>query len=298
MKNRYPIFAAILGLGVSQLPSVASADVTWVFNSNPANCISTDDPTGNCGNGSNNFASYRTYQGYDGGSAAGTVTVSGWSNTQGSENERLELGQTTHYSGAPNNGGLGVRNADWNSTPSDRDSGESQSPEHAVDNNGRIDYVLFYFNGLAVDLNQVMLGYAPGDADISVLAFTDPGNPTVAGRLASASGEDLTSNGWTVVGNYQVDTSGSSPYVATINAGDIESSYWLISAYNSAFSGFGPSCPTCGMGWKDYFKISALSGHIIPDEPGPGIPAPATLGLIGLGLVGIGYRRRGKKNSA
>ncbi len=294
-RKRYPIFAAMLGLAAVQLPGIANAAVTWTFNS--ANCVSTS-PGGNCGGGDNNFADSRTYQGSGG---AGNVTVTGWANTTGG-NRRLQQGEMAHYGG-----GLGVKNADAGSG----DGGEGSPPEHAVDNDDRFDLVLFDFGTQSVDLSEVALGWFSQDSDLTVLAYTgnlDPTDDTGAHYIGDQeswwnsnadNNETLTSNGWTLIGNHDVDSGPGVPGSQSVNSGDVSSSYWIVSAYNPVFgSNCTPSNSFCQSDYEDYFKISALSGDIIPDDPGPGIPAPATLALIGLGLAGMGYRRRGRKTRA
>jgi len=298
MKNRYPIFAAMLGLAIGHLPGVASAAVSWTFDS--ANCVSTS-PGGNCGTGANNFANTRTYAGSGG---AGNVTVSGWSNTIGGD-QQLEQGDITHYGG-----GLGVRNADYDRGSPPQDPGENFSPEHAVDNDDRFDLVLFDFGTQSVDLSQVAIGWYQQDSDLTVLAYTGNSDPTDSNSAdyigdreawwnsAADNNEDLTSNGWTLIGNHDVDDGPAPTNSQNINVGGIDSSYWIVAAYNEAF---GSSCSPAGIcqsSYADFFKISAVTGDIMDPPPGQGVPVPATLALIALGLAGIGYKQRGKKKAA
>ena len=98
---------------------------------------------------------------------------------------------TAYYSG-----GLGVTSAGETLT----------SPQHAIDNNGAIESVLFSFSdGVAgsttadkVNLSSVSLGYASGDSDFSVYAYTGAGVGDPLGKTYT----NLTSSGWTLIGHY------------------------------------------------------------------------------------------------
>ncbi len=295
-RARRTLIAVAIGLAGAQLPLSSSALVSWTFDS--ASCIATTGPGGSCGPGDGNFSDGRTYAGTGG---AGNVTVTGWANTI-SSNTRLELGQITHFGG-----GLGVRNADA-PAPAGRggDDNEGNPPEHAVDNDQRFDLVLFDFGNQLVDLSQITLGYIDNDSDISVLAYTGSDDPTDGSGIdyigdqeawwlsSTENNETLTSSGWTLIGNHDVDDGPEAPS-QTINAGDVASSYWLVSAFNPVFgSDCTPSNGYCQADYEEFFKILALAGEIVPPHDTPGVPEPATLSMLVLGLGGTGaaYRRR------
>ncbi len=184
---------------------------------------------------------------------------------------------TAYYSG-----GLGVTTA-----------GESTgSPQHAIDNNGAIESVLFSFSdGLAgspaadrVNLSSVQFGYASGDSDFSVYAYTAAGVANPIGKTYT----NLTTNGWALIGHYN---GGSSGGVYAINNA-VYSSYWLVGAYN----GVGGSLSK----GNDYFKLASLTGSKCPSTgslpagctvtpPVVGVPEPGTLLLMSAGLFGL-YR--------
>lgn len=185
---------------------------------------------------------------------------------------------TAYYSG-----GLGVRT-----------SGESTTaPQHAVDNNGAIESVLFSFSdGLAgspaadkVNLNTVSFGYASGDSDFSVYAYTASGVGNPLGKTYS----NLTSNGWTLIGHYAGGSAAGSYGIANV----VYSSYWLVGAYN----GVGGSLSK----GNDYFKLAGLTGNRCPTTPGAlpascistppvgAVPEPGTLLLMAAGMFGL-YR--------
>jgi hypothetical protein len=274
------MLSVMLSAVLASLPLSATALVEWTFNT--TNCQSTSGPSGSCGSGSGNLSDSRTY-----GTSAGTgpdVTVTGWGNTANG-NSQLEQGEITHY-GSSN--GLGVRNADG---PRGSDVNENNPPEHSVDNEERFDFVLFDFNGTDISLSEASLGWFQNDADITVLVYE--GNQDVldtsaahyiGDRELTASTEDLTSNGWSLVGNFDVDANdGSAPYTQSLNT-TASSSYWLIGAYASAFgSGCTPS-GYCQTSYVDYAKILGLAGTT-GGGSNNGVPAPSTLLLMGLGLL-------------
>lgn len=184
---------------------------------------------------------------------------------------------TAYYSG-----GLGVKT-----------NGEYKgSPQHAIDNNGGIESVLFSFSdGVSgspvadkVNLSSVKFGYASGDSDFSVYAYTAAGVANPIGQTYT----NLTSNGWALIGHYN---GGSTGGVYAINNA-VYSSYWLVGAYN----GVGGSLSK----GNDYFKLASLTGGKCPatgskpagctfTPPVSGVPEPGTLLLMSAGLFGL-YR--------
>lgn len=179
---------------------------------------------------------------------------------------------TAYYSG-----GLGVTS-----------SGEvTTSPQHAIDNNGAIESVLFSFaDGVPgasyadkVNLSSVSLGWASGDSDFSVYAFTGAGVANPIGLTYT----NLTSNGWTLIGHYNGGAAGASYSITN----SVYSSYWLVGAYN----GVGGALDKA----DDYFKIASLAGMACPSRTAPGcggvppssVPEPGTILLMSAGLLGL-----------
>jgi len=215
-----------------------------------------------------------------------TATASGWSNTVGSANVLLDSAYITLNGSS----GLGVRNNDCtgfaNCTggTSGRDANEGNSPEHAIDNNGRTDSILFSFTD-KVNLTSFSAGWVSTDSDFSVLAYTGAGNPVT---LAGQSYADLLSNGWSLIGNILAGSStGAHDF-----ANNTYSSYWLIGALNTMVGG------DSSKAGNDYFKLISLAGCTCDNAPpgtpgcstgggGGGVPEPGTLLLMGAGLLGL-----------
>lgn len=244
------VSAALLGLALAGTSLSSQAAIDWYFSSG---CIS------GCGAPFN--GNVREYS-----SAGNSVFASAWSNTGAGSD--LQTQKLYEYSGS----GLGVLNR-----------GESgSSPNHSTDNSGYIDSVLFDFDGKAVTLEQVRIGWKDTDADITLMAYTGVGAPNLAGGYDYAS---LAANGWTHVGDYADLSTGSA---ATVNNGGTvyASSYWLISAFNNQISSTNWSTG------NDFFKLKSVSGSFFtPDNNNP-VPEPGILALMGLAFPLLAWSRR------
>ena len=210
------------------------ADTSWAFT-----C------TTGCGTSSGTAGNTR-----DATSAGITVTASAFSNTGGTSNTLLETAYLSWWNdgdgNAPPTGGLGVTNRDRCTTSGcSGDYNEGSSPEHGVDNNGRWDAVLFEFSE-GINLTDIGLSWYSNDADISVLAYQPdaPGgaayvkpatDPTLVGRTYGGTSTGLLANGWSLVGNY-ADLQTRPNWTADLST-NLVSSYWLVMAYNTVFSG-------------------------------------------------------------
>ncbi len=145
-----------------------------------------------------------------------------------------------------------------------------------MDNQYNKEAILLTFS-TDVSLASFRIGYSSTDSDMSVLRYTGLGNPGLSSRKYS----DLTANSWSVVGNYANVGVGSDVAVAGTS---VQSSYWLISAYNSAFGGSLSNS-------NDFVKLLSIVADV-PTTPPSQAPEPSSLLLMAIGMAGLTALRR------
>ncbi len=167
---------------------------------------------------------------------------------------------------------------------------DTSSPQHAMDNSGARELIAFHFD-TAVALDTIMLGWTQNDADITVMAYKGAGAPSafIGGKTTANLTSGGAGAGWALIEN-SGDADGGSGYGAsgtnitrTVNAGNVTSSWWLISAYSVGYGGGTLDS------LSDYVKILSISSKDVSlvSEPSSVILLSAAL----LGLVTIRRRR-------
>ncbi len=189
-------------------------------------------------------------------------------------------------------------------------SGEtySSAPQHATDNNGNLEGILFSFNK-AVDITSITMGWHE-DSDFSLLRYTGNNNTPLT---ATSTFGNIEGSGWDLVGNYLYSSSLSTGTDITASVyrdftddfvgpqdgtntdlapAHTSSSYWLVAAMNDAFW----DNPAYTI--NDYFKLKSLGAtYTAPPPPPTGVPEPSTLALMSISIAAFGFTQRRRRKA-
>lgn len=166
-------------------------------------------------------------------------------------------------------GGLGVKSP-----------GESSgSPQHAVDNDGKDELIVFEFNDPTYLFTGFQIGWKQNDADIRAWIG---GNALSAGY--NFFGEKFSNLG-TLGGGFTALNFSDVPTNTTQNFGaiGIAGRYLILAAAPYNLDGYDKKL--------DYFKISQISGSA-PSVPPSEVPEPGILALLGIAIVGFVFGRK------
>ncbi len=158
-------------------------------------------------------------------------------------------------------------------------SPNTSNNQHAMDNNGGYESLLFSFQS-SVTLNSVSIGFPSAgsglDSDATVLVYTGSGDP--APTLNVRTYADLLTNGWQLAGNLFNMVPGTPGALSTTTS----SKYWMV----GAFMNIGGNTMISHDSAIDTIKINGLT--VTPKV----IPEPGSLALLGIASLGLLFRRR------
>lgn len=286
--------AALVAAAVCATP--AGAQTTWTYST-----FSTTDLTSM----SNSFSSTQ---------GGVKLTVTGYSTaiTNGAGSTFANANVANYGTGS----GFGVRNQ--------IETTGVTTPQHSMDNFAGTDMLALNFTSVSTSaaVSMVLTQLATGwhntsttstctsgtasatcgtDSDISLLRYDGSGTPTIAGQTIA----QLLSSGWTLVNDYSdmVDDTSRNTGLSSASKG---SSWWLISAYNSAWDGGTGKCTTA-TGVTDCTKLSNGDDFVkvlssvtaAPRTPtAASVPEPGTLAMAGLALATVFTTRRKRAPAA
>lgn len=215
------------------------------------------------------------------------VTLSGWSNGNGSSVYRVADNKIIGYTNSQGVTGYGITNNDEN----------PNTPDHATDNIGEgFDFFLLSFD-TDVTLNSADFSWLNNwnwstrkDQQVSVAGLNSTGLSTLtsgSNTWSTIAGAALAS------GSFDIANSKSSGVYKSENFGFSETAqYWLVGTYNTYFGSVNGASL-----YNDAFKLSAVNFSKTNTKPKPGpdpVSAPGSLALLLSGMALIAIRRRQK----
>ena len=255
------LFAAALPLGAQ------AATETW-------------DIAGGDLSSSHGYGNHLTADGQSG----NDLTITGWSDTGGNNDDILEQGSIRKY-----NGGIGMYNYDHYRYHEYNGQYPALKDDHTIDNIGNdSDMVLLSFD-TAVTLSQVSIGWIEPNTttDLTVVGYKGGDNlPDLAGQTwNNVKGNNPTL--WETVFQ-KLDVSGYTSYAVNTTT-LLSSKYWLIGACNEIFNSICKDGRCNGGG----FKLTAVKA----DTPNGGgeVPTPASILLVFAGLLAMLRSSKNKK---
>ena len=219
------ITTGIITLSIGLAGPVLAGAVDW----------ETDKYHGTCTSGAGNACTFNEYD-Y-------TLTARAYSSKYNSGSGAFKEATLIRFGG-----GLGVRNPDdWN---------EGRSPQHALDNSGKDEMIVFENNASGYSFTGFDIGWRYNDSDIYAWVGTLASDYDFTGKRFS----DLAGLGFTrsSFSNVPTDTT------------------------QSLESGVGNYLILAPRGSNDYVKINGISGNI-PTQ----VSEPGMLALFGIALVGF-----------
>lgn len=290
-----------LTLGVAALGGLlvsGGAAAVERFNiSNDSYCVAAE--TGSDCDGYEQWKTYRTQASDTDSSSDGLLRIAGWAFTEpAGTNDKFARADLMDYGG-----GTGMVNADIASGGCgwDEDCGEGSSPEHAIDNNERDEFVLVEFDSDDWALTHVGTGWSSETnggttVDLQIWYWDGTGGPGVSGGstdlTANSGGRDLSGTdltGWTLLGDHIFNEGGTDVVsVQSTTTPTATSKYWLVAPTACNYN------DTCGSDPKsDHFKLNLLKGVEVagtPPDPGTAVPEPGTALLL-LAMLPFASRR-------